>query len=173
MTQADWLHIVTVACAFCMSAGGWLLLVLRVRPRLFWRRFPESVRAVIPQPSRNERLLGVLAGLPLFAMLIGFPVWAAAGVDRLHQGVASLLDLYLAAYLTWMAFNLFDWLVLDELVVGLVRPRWLVPKGAEQIPIPFDHREHAVAFLKGTIAGTVIAAGVAGFVYLAPGRIHW
>lgn len=173
MTQADGFHIGMVACAFCICAGGWLLLVLRVWPRLFWRRYPPTWRAVVAPLSTSEQLLGVFVGLPLFAMLIGFPFWAAVGVYQLHQGVSSILDLFLAAFLTWMAFNLFDWLVLDELLVGMFRPRWLTPKGAEHIPVQFDHREHAIAFLKGTFGGAVIAAVVAALLLLAPDRIDW
>lgn len=168
MTETDWLQIGQAAGAFCLIAGGWLLVILRVWPRLFLRRFPANLRAVVEPLSKRERLLGLLIGLPLLAMLIGFPAWAAAGVDQRHDGNASLPDLFLAAFSTWTAFNLFDWLILDELLIGLCRPRWLVLKGTEHIPITFNHREHAVAFLKGTVGGAAIAAVVAGILYSMP-----
>lgn len=168
MTETDWLHIGRAAGAFCLIAGGWLLLILRVWPRLFLRRYPAHLRAVVEPLSKRERLLGLLVGLPLLALLIGFPAWTAAGVDQRHDGNASFPDLFLAAFFTWTAFNLFDWLVLDELLIGLCRPRWLVLKGAEHIPITFSHREHAFAFLKGTVGGAAIAAGVAGILYAIP-----
>jgi len=162
MTQADWLHIGKIGGLFCLAAGGWLMFLLRLWPRIFLRHFPEDVRATVPPLSARERRLGMLVALPFFVMLLAFPVWAAVGVAANHAGGASFVDSFLAAFAAWMMFNLFDWWVLDEFCIGVLRPRWLVLRGAEHIPMRFDHREHAVGFLKGTIGGSVIAAVTAG-----------
>jgi hypothetical protein len=47
-------------------------------------------------------------GLPFFAMLLGFPTWAALAVDASHASDAMFLTLFTAAFTVWMMFNLFD-----------------------------------------------------------------
>jgi hypothetical protein len=69
--------------------------------------------------------------------------------------------LFVAAYSVWMMFNLCDWLVLDEICIGLLKPRWLVLPGAEHIPLRFDHAQHARDFAKGAAGGAVISVLVA------------
>jgi hypothetical protein len=161
MLRSDWIATLQIGGLFCLCAGGWLMALLRLWPRVFLRRYPPEVRAVVSPLSPAERRLGWLVGLPLFAMLIGFPAWAALTVDRAHTGEAGIPTLFAAAFSVWMMFNLFDWLVLDEICIGLLRPRWLVLPGAEHMPMRFDHAEHARAFIKGTVGGAVLSAAVA------------
>jgi len=47
------------------------------------------------------------------------------------------------------------------LVIGLGRPSWLVLKGAEHVPMMFDHAEHAIAFAKGAVGGVIVSTAVA------------
>jgi hypothetical protein len=159
--RTDWIVTLEIGGLFCLFAGGWLMLVLRLWPRVFLRRYPEEIRAAVSPLSAKERMLGWVIGLPFFAMLVGFPTWAARAMDASHAGDAMFLTLFTAAFTVWMMFNLFDWLVLDELWIGRLRPRWLVLPGTEHIPMSFHHAEHAVAFVKGTIGGAAVAAVVA------------
>jgi hypothetical protein len=143
----------------CLVAGGYLLLLLRLWPRVFLRRYPEAVRKGVPPLSSRERTIGFVVTIPFLLSLLAFPAWASFRMAR--DSTAGYAGLFLAAYLTWTAFNLFDWLVLDELVIGLGRPSWLVLKGAEHVPMTFDHVEHAIAFAKGAVGGVIVSAAVA------------
>jgi len=162
MTQL-WRVVVDCGIAMSLISGGYLLLLLRIWPRVFIKRFPIEIQNAVAPLSPRERVFGFAASVPLLVSLIAFPAWAsirmAANLD------AEFSILFWAAFLTWMAFNLFDWLVLDELVIGIGRPSWLVLKGAEQIPLTFNHKEHALAFLNGTIAGVVLSMIIAGVVF--------
>lgn len=148
----------------CLMAGGYLLLLLRLWPRVFLRRFPEEVRNAVPPLTSRERGLGFAVTLPLLIMLLGFPVWIAAHLHGL--GVSGFGVLFTASFAVWMMFNLFDWLILDELVVGRLRPSWLVLPGAEQVPLRFDRAEHARSFVKGSVGGVIICALIAAGVLL-------
>jgi hypothetical protein len=143
-----------------LVVGAWLLLMLRVSPRFFLRHFPEEVQAVVPPLSAQERRTAMLFGLPFFAALVAFPAWAAVEVNGAHAGEASVLTLVLAAFAAWTMMNLFDWLIVDELIVGIatrVRPHWLILPGAEDVPLRIDHTHHAVGFVKGTLGGAVLS----------------
>jgi hypothetical protein len=150
--------------AMCLTAGGYLLLLLRTWPRIFLRRYPAEVRKVVPPLSQRERSIGLAVSIPFLLSLLAFPAWASFRIAQ--ASAAGYGEMFLAAYLTWTLFNLFDWLVLDELVIGVGRPSWLVLKGAEHVPLTFDHAEHAIAFLKGAVGGAVLSALIAGIPYL-------
>ena len=153
--------------AMCVAAGGYLVLLLRVWPRVFLRRFPEGVRAIVPPLSTRERVLGALVSFPLFAMLLGFPALTAWGL-RMEFGAEGFMSLFFGAYSVWMLFNLFDWLILDELLLGVIRPRWLALEGAEHVPLRFERIEHARSFLRGSLGGGIVCAVIALTVgYLA------
>ena len=163
-----WQFILLTGGAMCAAAGGYLLLVLRLWPRVFLRRYPEEVRSAVEPLSPVERALGFIVGLPLLAMLIGFPAGAALHMDTVWNGQAGFLTLFAGAYTVWTLFNLFDWLVLDELLIGVWRPEWLILKGAEDVPLRFDRAEHFRSFLNGSIGGALVCAVIASiFVYSA------
>lgn len=154
------LFVLKTGSTMCLLAGGYLLLLLRVWPRGFLRRFPDEVRAAVPPLSPRERILGTLISLPLLLMLLGFPA-ATAWAFRSGYGFEGFMAPFFGAYAVWMLFNLFDWLVLDELLLGVLRPGWLVLKGAEHVPLRFDRVGHAVSFLRGSVGGAVVCAVIA------------
>jgi len=166
MSLPDWDLVLPTGAALCLAAGGYLIALLRLWPRAFLRRFPPEVQASVPPLSARERRLASISSVPLILMLVGFPAraaWQAYGADQ-----ATFLTSFCAAYAVWMAFNLVDWLIVDELIIGVLRPSWLILPGAEHVPLHFDHWEHAAAFLKGSVMGAVVAVVTAGLI----GWIH-
>jgi uncharacterized repeat protein (TIGR03806 family) len=94
-------------------------------------------------------------GLVLILLLAGGPILSASVIAA--RGVTDLLSLLLHAFLVGMVFNLVDWLVLDELWLGLGRPRWAAPPGVDPSAVPFEHARHFRAFLSGTFLFAIIA----------------
>jgi hypothetical protein len=163
MSTAFWRVIFECGGAMCIVAGAYLLLLLRTWPRVFLRRYPDAVQKAVPPLSKRERALGFVVSLPFLVSLLAFPAWASYRIAG--EANAEYSGMFLAAFFTWMMFNLFDLIVVDEFVIGVLRPSWLILKGAEQVPMAFDHTEHAVAFVKGTLGGIVVSALVAGVAY--------
>jgi len=159
MISPLWQVVLACGSAMCLMAGGYIFLLLRFWPRVFLKRYPEVIRKAVEPLSPRERLVGITVSVPFFIALIAFPVWASYRI--VVETNASFIDTFLAAYGTWMAFNLFDWLVLDELVVGYGRPSWLILPGTEHIPLTFNHSEHALAFVKGTLGGAILSVIIA------------
>jgi hypothetical protein len=75
---------------------------------------------------------------------------AAAG------GGYGRIETFAHAFLVAMVFNAVDWLVLDELWLGVGRPRWVLPPGVAPEDVPFDHAQHARGFATGTVLCAVI-----------------
>lgn len=160
MPVTDLLTAVKLGGINCLISGTWLLLILRIYPRLFLRHFPAEVRAVVPPLSTRERRLGLLAGFPFLIALIGFPAWAAYQVKNVGSGDLGVWRLSLIAFVTWSILNLFDWLIIDELILGIAhrtRASWLILPGTEAVPLRHDHAYHALGFVKGTIGGAFVS----------------
>jgi hypothetical protein len=81
----------------CIVVGAVIAGIFLTRPRFFLRNYPEAVREVVPPLSDREKRFGMLAGLPLFAALLGFPTWSAWSLNLRHGGDAMVLQLFLAA----------------------------------------------------------------------------
>ena len=143
-----------------IAASAVIMGSLRFNPRLFLRHFPPAVRASQPPLSSREKMIGRTVGLVLFALFIGVPFWSARVAAQQDPAWPSV---FLHAFLVGMAANVTDWLVLDELWLGLGRPQWALPPGVPQADVPFDHRQHFRGFLTGTVLFAAIAALAATF----------
>src|SRR5690606_23921117 len=100
-------------------------------------------------------------------VFVGVPVWSATVFASRHD--ADVLSMFVHAFLVGMVFNVVDWLLLDELWLGVGKPRWALPQGVAPADVlPFDHAPHFRAFLNGTWFFTVIAAFAA---LAAPGLV--
>jgi len=145
-----------------LAASVVIMGSLRANPRLFLRHFPEKVRTSQPSLSSGEKGVGRIVGLLLLAIFLGIPIWSATAFAARHG--ADFASLFAHAFLVGMIANAVDWLVLDELWLGVGKPRWALPKGVTQADVtPFDHARHFRAFLNGTVIFAVIAA-IAAFV---------
>lgn len=137
-----------------IAASALIMGALRANPRLFLRHFPEAVKRAQPALSVIEMRAGRLVGFTLIAMLVIVPVWSArAGAAAVGYGPGAA---FLHAFLVGTAANLTDWLILDELSLGLGRPRWALPPGVTLADVPFDHWQHARGFLVGTVLCALI-----------------
>lgn len=141
-----------------LAASVLIVATLRVNPRLFLKHFPEKVRASQPALSGPEMAVGYLFAIPLFAVLAGGPIASTLVFSRGAGSPLDLISLWAHAFLVGMIFNLVDWLVLDELVLGLGKPRWALPAGVTMEDVtPFDHGRHFADFLKGVIFCAIVA----------------
>lgn len=150
----DWWRIARDGALLVVAASALIMGALRANPRLFWRHFPEAVQRALPPLSPAERRAGRIIGVVLIGILVIVPVWSARSAAATNG--YGLLDAFAHAFLVAMAFNLADWLILDELWLGLGRPLWALPPGVTLADMPFDHRQHA----RGFRTGTILCAGV-------------
>jgi hypothetical protein len=140
-----------------IAASAVIMGALRWNPRLFLRHFPPAVRASQPPLTPHEKAVGRAIGLLLFALFLGVPLWSVRVAAQGHPG---WLSLFVHGFLVCMTFNLTDWLLLDELWLGIGRPRWALPPGVSEADVPFDHAQH----FRGFVTGTVLCVGVAAAV---------
>lgn len=147
-----------------------VLAALRSNPRLFLKHFPQSVRAAQPPLSGAEKSTGYIFAAALFVVLVGGPVASTFTVAAGRGVPHDPLSLWVHAFLVGMVFNLVDWLVVDELFLGLGKPRWALPAGVSLEDVtPFDHGRHFADFIKGAIFCAVVAALASGLSIVTAG----
>lgn len=144
-----------------VMASGLVMGTLRANPRLLLRHYPAELRAAVPPATRRERLIGVAVGLVLIGLLIAAPAWSTAEW-RAASGESRFVPLFLHAFIVGTVFNLTDWLLLDELWLGALRPRWAMLPGTDDVPFRYNHAQHARGFLVGSVFVALIAAITAG-----------
>ena len=132
---------------------------LRYNPRLFLRHFPSAVRAAQAPLSPRETAVGRILGVGLILLFVGVPVWSAAAAAARYE--LTRLDVAVHAFLVGMMANMVDWLVLDELWLGIGRPRWALPPGVVPEDVPWSHWQHFRGFLIGTLLLLLVGIGAA------------
>lgn len=140
----------------------YILALLYANPRLFLRQYPANIRSAVPANTVGERFAAAALGFGLFAILGGGIYLSELHALATHEP-PSLLGLAAHGFLVGAVFNLTDWLVLDELLLGRVRPRWARMPGAETLDYPFEHGRHFRGFLIGLIPCAVFA-GIAAWI---------
>lgn len=145
--------------AIMAVAGAALIMgALRANPRLFMRHFPEAVKARLAPLSDREKRAGSVVGAALMVLLLGGPL-----ASVLLAPPQPLTAAVLHAFTVGMVFNLVDWLVLDELWLGVLQPQWALPAGTSKDDFrPWDHARHFRGFATGTVLCAVFAVVAAG-----------
>lgn len=146
----DGLVLAGVLCAY-------IIFALRMNPRVFLRQYPESIRAAVAPNTRAERSSALFLSLGLLLIL-----WTGIFLSERHliaaRGSLPFAPLALHGFLVGAVFDAADWLILDELLIGLIRPRWALMPGAENCDYPFDHGRHFRGFLIGLVLCLAFAA---------------
>lgn len=139
----------------------WLILALRVNPRIFLHDYPVKIQEKVPKKTPVESKLSYVFGVPFILLLLLGSFFSTLSLKE--QGNTPFLVLWLnAAGVVWV-FNIVDWLILDWLIFCTLTPRFLVIPGSEGMVEYKDYGFHFRGFLHGTvysILGGLIIAGI-------------
>jgi len=152
----DWTLIATHGGVLALAASAVIMGSLRYNPRLFLRHFPAAVRAAQPPLTSSEKAVGRIVGVALIVLFAGVPIWSASVAARHHA--LGRGDVLVHAFLVGMISNAVDWLVLDELWLGIGKPRWALPPGVTPADVPWNHQQHFRGFISGTVLFLIVGA---------------
>lgn len=140
-----------------------VLSSLAYNPRLWLRSAPPAIRdAVAPLTVREKRIRLVL--LPaLVAVTVGIPVWSVLSVETALGGI-TFESAFVHLWVVFVAFNLYDLVVLDWLVTVRWQPRFVYTPEIEPHLHHNTARYHLALHAKSTVALTAIAAVLAALV---------
>lgn len=140
-----------------MSAllGAIVMSSLAYDAEMWHQDYPPDVQERAGPMSERAKRERLVVAVPLFAVLFGAPVLSNLKLKRERGGTLSFAAAAANAYAVWLAFNLFDLLVLDYLILIELKPRFAVLAGTEGMPSYSDLRFPFLGFLKGLVIGLV------------------
>jgi len=155
-------NILTDGAVLSLFASVWLMLALKLNPRIFFHDYPLKIQQAVPEKTRREKQLIYVFGVPLMLLLLLGPFFSTLSVKA--NDTAELWALWLnAAGVMWI-FNIVNWLILDWFIFCTLTPRFVIIPGSEGMAVYKDYRFHFRGFLKGTlysVLGGLIIAGIA------------
>ena len=161
----DWPLLLRDDAILAVAASVWVMGSLAYNPRLFLRHYPKEIREAATPLTPPERKTSKLVGLPFLALLIGVPIWSTLTFANAHPG-ASFVDQAAHGFGVSMVFNLVDFLVLDLLWLGVLRPKWAMIPNTEHVMFRFNTADHVRGFVVGTGVAVVVGLTAAGIATL-------
>jgi len=144
---------------YCLLLSVLLFGSLAINPRSWLHRMPPAVRRkVAPRSNREKRQL-LFTGTPFLISLIAYPVLYTVQLD------ADFLKTLVIITGFFLAFDLWDTLVLDLWVFCRLTPRFLRVPGTEKADYS-DRRYHIRSGLKGLVFLSIAALSLSAFISL-------
>jgi hypothetical protein len=117
-------------------------------PRLWLQDYPKAIQAKVPPLTPQEKQEQKLLMIPFLLAMIGIPFWSAYQLG----GEAPFLTVYLTAFLVTNIFNLFDAVVIDWLVLIVLKPKFaLIPGTEDMAHLLHDPEMHLSNYLRGIV----------------------
>ncbi len=135
---------------FSAIASFYLLVILKINPRLFLQDYPDDIQGAVPQKSGEERRQSVLLGMPFLLILFAGPLISTLTLKHQSGGELTFFAAALHAFGMVFIFNLVDWLIFCT-----ITPSFLVIPGTEGMAGYKDYAFHFRAFLVGTVLSVV------------------
>ena len=150
--------------ALCVFMGVTIAASLWHNPKIWVHSAPPAVREQVgpidEQTKRQKNAWGVVMLVGLVAILSHL----IARVNAAANDGYSFEWVFLAVFVCFEVFNLFDALVIDVSLV-VFEPKWAMIPGIDTTALR-DPKWHFQAFLKGLIMGAPFAAMVTGIGWI-------
>jgi hypothetical protein len=104
-------------------ASIFIVITLRLSPRIWLQDYPEDIQAQVPPKTKKEKQLALALGIPFLILLVAVPFVSTLVLKNQHQGMLSYFSLAVHAFGVAFVFNMVDWLVLDWLMFCTIRSR--------------------------------------------------
>jgi hypothetical protein len=148
-----------------LVASAFLIVTLRINPRLWLQDYPQDIQDQVPPKTEEELRLSLILGIPFLLLLFGAPLISTLGLKRQYAGDVSFLALTLHAFGVAFIFNVVDWLLIDWLLFCVITPAFLVIPGTEGAEgyTTKNYGHHVRGFIIGTgvsLAGGLVIAAI-------------
>jgi len=154
-------RIIVDGAILSVLASLFIIVTLRLNPRIWLQDYPKDVQAKVPPKTPQEKHLSLVLGIPFLLLLVAIPFVSFLTMKYQTQGQIPFWVLFINSFSVAFIFNLVDWLILDWLMFCTITPGFLVITGTEGMAGYKDYLFHFRGFLIGSvlsaIAGLVIA----------------
>lgn len=169
-----WLSQILVdGSIFSLVLGVMILLSLWYNPQIWHDDYPPEIQKKAVPMSETAKKQRRLVALPFFATTIGLLLGSNERLRQRNGGSLSFLAAFVHSYSLLALFNLFDFLVLDYLIMVRMKPEFAILPGTERAdPAYGDVWFHFVGFLKG-LGLTSVPAFLIALCTLPRRRTHF
>lgn len=132
-------------------------------PRLWLNDYPKEIQNMVPENTKEEKLVKGLIGIPFLLIMFGYPIYSTYAL-KISMGPSFTIPIaFFNMFMICSIFNLFDLLILDWLIFCRINPKYLVLKGTDGSKAYKDYEFHLRAARKG-FRISVFASAVASIV---------
>jgi hypothetical protein len=146
----------------CLAMSVIIFGSLRWNARLWLQDYPAEIKAKEPPLTKSEKFQRGIVAILFISALLGIPVLSTAQLRAANGGQLNFLSAYVNFWLLSNIANLFDALVIDWLILGKMKPAFVMlpsTKGLEHLFT--DRKLHLNNFVKGVVICTVFSAPLA------------
>lgn len=110
------------------------IIMVTLSPRIWaYSDYPKSITDGVPPPTKREKMIGGIIGIPFFILTLGIPIISTLNLESSYPGTIPLLDAFLNIYGILLIGNITEVLVLDILIVGTITPSFVIIPGTEHL----------------------------------------
>jgi hypothetical protein len=152
MASIEFGRILLNGTVLSLVLGAIVIVSLIYNARLWLQDYPKPIRDRVPPLSAAEKRGRIVVGVLLLGTLLGGILLETFHLRRESAGSLSFGVAYLDIFLLLLIFNLFDALVIDFFIISLLKPRFVILPGTEDLKDTLiDYRKQVIDFLKGLV----------------------
>lgn len=146
-----------------LSIGMGLIILggMSLNPRIMLSDYPPNIQAQVPQMNSEDKRQQKILGVFFWGFALAVFFYSNSQLAARSGGQLSFGATFLNSYLVFQISNLFDFLVLDYLILTVLHPKFLLIPEVNTSMLAGTTRFHFIGFLKGLLIGAVFAAIIA------------
>lgn len=144
-----------------IGMGGIILSGMTLNPRIMLSDYPPQIKAQVPPMTSEDKRQQKILGIFFWGFALALFFYSNSQLAGRSGGQLSFGAAFLNSYLVFQISNLFDFLVLDYLILTMLHPKFLLIPEVNASMLAGTIRFHFIGFLKGLIIGAVFAAIIA------------
>jgi hypothetical protein len=142
--------------------GVIILGSLIYNPRLWLQDYPAEVKTKVPPNTPQEKRQQRLLIIPFLLVMLGGPIYSTYLLRLEYGGTIPFLIAYASTFFVTNILNLFDAVVIDLLILTLMKPRFAVIPGAENMEhLNRNWSMHLKNYVKGVVIMSVLSLPLA------------
>lgn len=159
-------YVITQGLFYAVIVNAYLFLIMiTLSPRIWgYSDYPEEVKNKVAPPTRREKLMGGLVGLPWFVFVLSFPIFSTYVLKAKLGNEISFWIAFIHLTTMMMLTNLGDLVILDWLIVSTITPKFVIIPGSEEGDYK-DFSHHYRGHAKATIIMILLSLILAGIIW--------
>jgi hypothetical protein len=145
--------IVTQGLLYAVIVNSYLfLMMITLSPRVWgYTDYPQVVKDKVAPPTKKEKTIAIIVGIPWFVFVLGFPIFSAYNLKMTLGNQHSFMIAFIHLITLMLLTSIIDAVVLDWLIISRITPKFVIIPGTA----PEDYKDFSYHF-QGHLKASVI-----------------